>query len=88
MDELNEAYEERLEAARIKRHEQEAADRTDAARYRWLRGGGGPTSVRWPRWQVQHWTGCWNPVQGNEMDAAVDAAMRHDEPPNTYPVIQ
>jgi hypothetical protein len=79
MDEANEAYEERLEAARAKRLRQEATDRADAERYRWLRGDGGPTSVRWPRWMVQHWTGHWNPVQGNEMDAAIDAAMRHDQ---------
>ena len=72
MDEANEAYEERVAA----RHE---ALVRDAARYRWLRGDGGPTSVRWPRWMVQHWTGHWNPVQGNEMDAAIDAAMRHDQ---------
>lgn len=48
----------------------------DAARYRWLRGDEGPTSVRWPRWNIQHWTGVWEPVQGEEMDAAVDAAMK------------
>jgi len=52
--------------------------RIDASRYRWLRGDGGAHSVRWPRWTIQHWTGCWNPVQGEEMDAAVDWAMRHD----------
>ncbi len=56
--------------------------RADAARYRWLRGDGGPASVRWQRWNIQHWTGFWNPVQWAEMDAAVDATMRYDAPPN------
>ena len=49
--------------------------RKDADRYRFLRGDSGPTSKRWPLWQVQYWTGFWNPVQGKEMDAAIDAAM-------------
>jgi hypothetical protein len=47
----------------------------DAERYRFLRGDGGPASVRWPRWEVKHWTGCWNPVQGEGMDAAIDAVL-------------
>ena len=55
--------------------------RIDANRYRWLRGDGGAHSVRWPRWTIQHWTGFWNPVQAEEMDAAVDRSMRMDEAP-------
>lgn len=48
----------------------------DAARYRWLRGGSGPQSVRWSRWSVQHWTGSfWATVQSIGMDVAIDAAM-------------
>lgn len=47
----------------------------DASRYRFLRGDGGPNSIRWPRWQIQYWSGFWNPVQGKEMDAAVDSAI-------------
>lgn len=59
-----------------KRDESELeAMRKDAERYRWLRGDCGPASVRWPRWKVEHWTGQWNPVQGQGMDAAIDAAM-------------
>lgn len=38
MDEANEAYEERLEAIREERRQEEAALRRDAERYRWLRG--------------------------------------------------
>jgi len=26
--------------------------RVDASRYRWLRGDGGPSSTRWPRWVI------------------------------------
>ena len=83
MDEYTEDREERLEAMRDARRAREETDRRDAARYRFLRGNGGAASIRWPRWQVQHWTGFWNPVQGHEMDSAVDAAMAHDAPPNT-----
>ena len=53
-----------------------AAGGKDAERYRFLRGDGGPASVRWPRWEVTHWTGNWNPVSGKELDAAIDAALR------------
>jgi len=79
MDEANEAYEERLAAKREQRHREEAANRRDAERYRWLRGDGGDTSVRWPRWRVEHWKWGWEPLQGAGMDAAIDAAMRHDQ---------
>ena len=49
--------------------------RVDAGRYRWLRGDGGPASIRWPRWEVKHWSGVWNPVQKQDMDEAIDTAM-------------
>lgn len=48
--------------------------RRNAERYAFLRGDVRPGSVRWARWEVKHWTGWWNPVQGEEMDAAIDAA--------------
>lgn len=47
----------------------------DAARYRWLREAP-PYSARWPRWRIEHWSGVWNPVQGSDMDAAIDAARK------------
>lgn len=53
----------------------------DASRYRWLRGDKGPSSARWPRWDIKHWNGVWNPVQGAEMDDAVDAAIASDGDP-------
>lgn len=57
--------------------------RMAAARYRFLRGEGGPASLRWPRWNIQHWTGFWNPVQGSEMDIAIDAALAQEETSRT-----
>lgn len=48
----------------------------NAERYRFLRGDGGPASVRWPRWRIEHWSGVWNPVQTDAMDAAIDNAMK------------
>lgn len=53
----------------------------NAERYSFLRGDGGPTSVRWPRWEVAHWNGNWNPVSGKELDAAIDAALRGEVKP-------
>ena len=50
----------------------------DAGRYRWLRGNGGPSSLRWPLWCVQHWTGHWNPVSEFEMDEAIDASIEQE----------
>lgn len=55
-----------------------SAAKEDAGRYRWLRGDGGPSSLRWPRWCVQHWTGHWNPVSEFEMDEAIDAAISQE----------
>ncbi len=52
--------------------------RVDAGRYRWLRGDGGPASIRWPRWEVKHWSGVWNPVQKQDMDEAIDTAMNRE----------
>ncbi len=59
----------------LEMHPRFAAAMEDAERYRYLRGDEGPTSTRWPRWDVRHWNGVWNTVHGEEMDAAVDAAM-------------
>ena len=42
----------------------------DARRYRWLRG---PRTD--PRWDIRFWRGYWDIPEGNEFDAAVDAAM-------------
>lgn len=76
MDEANEAYEERVAA----RHD---ALVRDAARYRWLRDGGGASSVRWQTWMVEHWAGVWTPLHGPVMDEAIDSAMRKEMTPNT-----
>ena len=54
--------------------EQEEAKR-DAERYRWLREAP-PYSARWLRWRIEHWSGAWNPVQGSDMDTAIDAARK------------
>ena len=62
------------EAAGYARGREEAG--RDAARYRWLRGDGCSNSERWTRWEIQRWNGVWNPIQGMEMDAYVDAALR------------
>jgi hypothetical protein len=51
----------------------------DAARYRFLRGDGGQTSVRWPRWEVRHFEGSWTPMHGQAMDTAIDAAIACDK---------
>lgn len=56
------------------RAELEAAQ-ADAERYRWLREAP-PYSARWPRWRIEHWSGAWNPVQGSDMDTAIDAARK------------
>lgn len=50
----------------------------DARRYSFLRGNGGPGTVRWPLWEVKHWTGVWNSVHGKEMDEAIDEAIAID----------
>lgn len=75
--ERHDAYEEAEQAIRALAVQGPAIeDRADAERYRWLRGDAGPHSSRWPRWNVQHWNGVWNPVSGADMDAAIDAAMK------------
>lgn len=65
------------QAAEIARLRAEVeALRGDAERYRFLRGDEGPPSIRWSRWQIAHWKSYWDPVQGIEMDAAVDASRK------------
>jgi hypothetical protein len=57
--------------------------RTDAERYRWLRGDScHDHSVRWARWEVR----CWKApfwiadLRREELDAAIDAAMKGEKP--------
>ena len=71
---------ERLTAERDDLRRQLDEAEQDARRYRyWLRGGANiPShSARWARWEVRYWNGRhWNPLFAEQMDAAIDAAMR------------
>lgn len=46
----------------------------NSTRYSWLRADVQPTSSRWQRWEVRHWSGVngWNTLTGKSLDAEID----------------